>query len=115
MRDERIKLVTKTGVTEDQDGFPVSEGEEKTEVFARVKSVKASEFYQAYVSGMEMALIFCVDPDDYRTAYQTVGDKEVRPWAVDYDGTRYKIVRTYRTDMGELELSVQEADHGHDL
>ncbi len=115
MRDELIELITKTGITEDEDGFPTTENEAKTEVFAKVKSVKASEFYQAYVAGMEMALIFCVDLDDYKLAFRVVDNKSVKPWAVDYDGVRYKIVRTYRNDMGEIELSAKEADHGHDL
>ncbi len=115
MRDELIELITKTGETEDADGFPSSNTEHKESVFAEVKSVKATEFYQAYVAGMEIAYIFSVDRDDYKMAYQTVGNKTVKPWAVDYDGVRYKIVRAYLTKTGEIELSVKEADHGNDL
>lgn len=115
MRDELIELITKKGITEDESGFPTSESEDKTEVFARVKSVRSTEFYQAYAAGKEVSLIFCIDQDDMKLAHKTVDNKTVKPWAVDYDGIRYRIVREYRTDMGEVELSVQEADHGHDL
>lgn len=114
MRDELIKLITKTGGRENENGFPIDETEAETEVFARIKNVRASEFYQAYSAGMELRYIFCVDPDDLNTAKRTVDGRTIWPWAVDYDGERYKIVRRYRTDMGEVELSCQEADHGHE-
>ena len=115
MRDELIRLITKTGITEDESGFPIDEREDETEIWARVKSVRSTEFYQAYTEGMELKYVFCVDRDDLALANRTdTKGRTIKPWAVEYDGVRYRIVRQYMTDMGEVELSAEEADHGHD-
>lgn len=115
MRDELITLITKTGETRNANGFIVENEAQRTEKFARVKNVRASEFYQAYSAGIEVRYIFCVDPDDYKDAYATVDGVTVKPWAVEFEGETYKIVRAYRTDIGEIELTVTEADHGNEL
>lgn len=115
MRDDLITLITKTGEEYDESGFPIGETELRTEKFARIKSVRASEFYLAYSAGQELAYIFCMDPDDWKDCYAEVEGKKVAPWAVEYESTIYKIVRTYRTDMGEIELTVKEAGHEPDL
>ena len=116
MRDELIILITKTAETENENGFVVEGSEVRSEIFARVKSVRASEFYQAYSAGMELSYIFCIDPDDWKAAYaEDESGRTVKPGMVEYDGTMYRIVRVYRTDMGEIELTVQEADHGNEL
>lgn len=112
MRDELITLIAKSGETRDADGFVITETEKRTEKFARVKSVRASEFYQAYSAGMEVRYIFCMDPDDWKDCFSASGLNRIKPWAVSYEGETYKIVRTYKTDMGEIELTVAEADHG---
>lgn len=100
-------MITDKGKTYDESGFPVTRTEEELEVFARVKSVKASEYYEAMRSNLNLAHIFAVDPDDYATMVLNAGGKKRYPWAVEYDGDRYKIIRTYRTDMGDLELSCE--------
>ncbi len=115
MRDELITLITKTGETFDESGFPVEGIDIRTEKFARVKNVRASEFYQAYSAGLTLSYIFCVDPDDWKDAYAEVEGKTVAPWAVEYEGTVYRIVRTYKTDMGEIELTVRVAGHDSEL
>lgn len=115
MRDELITLIAKNGETKDADGFVTGTTEKRSEKFARVKSVRASEFYQAYSAGMELRYIFCVDPDDWEDSFAAVDRKRVKPWAVEYEGEIYKIIRVYKTDMGEIELSATEADHGNEL
>ena len=115
MRDELITLITKTGEVLNENGFPVEGTDISTEIFARVKNVRASEFYQAYSAGLTLSYIFCVDPDDWKDAYAEVEGKPVAPWAVEYEGTVYRIVRTYKTDMGEIELTVKVASHENEL
>ena len=112
MRDEQITLVTTTGTTYDASGFPTEATEQKQTIFARVKSVRATEFYEALRSNHTLAYIFCVDPDDFNLGnYTPSGSTAVyKPWAVEYNNTRYKIVRTYRTDIGEMELSCEEVE-----
>lgn len=111
MRDDLITFITKTGEVLNENGFPVEGTDIRTEKFARIKSVKASEFYQAYTAGLTLSYIFCVDLDDWKDAHAEVEGQSMAPWAVEYDGTVYKIVRTYRTDMGEIELTVKVASH----
>jgi hypothetical protein len=53
-----------------------------------------------------------MDPDDWKDCFSASGLNRIKPWAVSYEGETYKIVRTYKTDMGEIELTVAEADHG---
>lgn len=112
MRDEQITLVTTTGTTYDASGFPTENTEQKQTIFARVKSVRATEFYEALRSNHTLAYIFCVDPDDFNLGnYTPSGSTTVyKPCAVEYNNVRYKIVRTYRTDIGEMELSCEEVE-----
>lgn len=110
MRNEIITLITDKGKTYDESGFPAAETEETLDVFAMVKSVRASEYYEAMRSNLKLAYIFAVDPDDYNTMILTVSGKKVQPSLVSYDGDRYRIIRTYRTDMGDLELSCERVE-----
>lgn len=111
MRDELITLVTDTGTTYDASGFPTESTEQKVTIFARVKSVRSTEFYEALRSNLKLAYIFCVDPDDFKLGnYTPSGGSTAKPWAVEYDNVRYKIVRTYRTEIGEIELSCEEVE-----
>ncbi|MBO6206848.1 MAG: phage head closure protein [Lachnospiraceae bacterium] len=110
MRDEQITLITNTGTAYDESGFPVEDTEQHQTVFAKVKSVRASEYYEALRSNLKLAYIFCVDPDDFKLGDHKVDGKTVRAWAVEYETVRYKIIRTYRTDTGDLELSCEEVE-----
>lgn len=110
MRNEIVTLIADKGRTYDDSGFPVTQTEETLDVFARVKSVRASEYYEAMRSNLNLSRIFAVDPDDYDTMVLMVDGKKVYPSLVAYDGERYKIVRTYRTDMGDLELSCERVE-----
>lgn len=63
------------------------------EVFCRIKSIGQKEFYQAQAVGMQPEIKFVLaDCLDY----------ENEP-IVEYEGDRYRILRTYRTGQ-ELEL-----------
>ena len=115
MRNELITLIVKTGKTVDDSGFEVEGTSLETEIFARVKNVRATEFFQAYSEGIELSYVFCIDYDDWKNSFAQVEGHMVEPWAIEYEGKEFKIIRKYRTDMGELELSVMEADHETEL
>ena len=110
MRDEIVTLVTNTGTTYDDSGFPTETTEATQDIFARVKSVRASEYYEALRSNLKLAYIFCVDPDDYNLGIRTVENRQFKPGFVEYVGLRYKIIRTYRTENGDMELSCEEVE-----
>lgn len=70
----------------------------KRDVFCGTRSIGRTEFYQANANGFHPEGIFVLaDHLDY--------DDET---LADYNGTRYRILRTYRTGQ-ELELTVVRA------
>lgn len=81
-----------------EHGFRNPQAEAKTTVFANQKSVGYSEFYKAAQAGYETTLKF----DVYKAEYD--GQK-----LAEYNGKRYRILRTYedpkRPDELELTLS----------
>lgn len=86
-----IKLIS-IETTPDNDGFPVTT-EIKRQVFADKKSVRQSEFYQAALQNINLELMFDVRTVDYQEEK-----------LLDYEGKRYKIVRTYDKDGEMTEL-----------
>ena len=72
--------------------------ETQKQVFCSVRSVGMSEAYQAMSNGLHPEFVFLLsDYGDYQ------GEK-----ICEYQGTRYRIVRTYRQNQG-IELTVEEA------
>lgn len=68
------------------------------EVLCGLRSVTRSEFYRANATGYKPELVFIL-ADYYDYNGETL---------VDYDGQRYRIIRTYRTGQA-LELVVTKA------
>ena len=66
---------------------------EKREVFCNNKGVKRNEFYQAAVAGFKPELCIEIKTSDY--------GKETH---VEFDGTVYRIIRTYPTKNENTEL-----------
>lgn len=63
-------------------------------VFCRVESIGTKEFYQAAATGLKPEIKFVMaDYFDYN------GEQ-----LIDYQGTRYRVLRTYRTGQ-ELEIT----------
>ena len=92
--NEVIDLVT---VTETLSNGHYTRTETGRTVFAELKSVTRSEFYQAYMAGLNAALVF-------RIYTEELGDAGY----VDYGDNRYKIQRTYRLDAQYTEITVGE-------
>lgn len=82
----------------------------ESECFARIESVKRSEFYEADREGIKLALSVYVNYEDYRAAAVEKDGKRKFPSMVLMDDTYYKIYRTYRVDDDEIELILQEVE-----
>ena len=68
------------------------------DVFCRLQSVGRQEFYQAYAVDVYPELVFVL------ADYLDYGDELL----VEHDGTRYHVIRTYRTGQ-ELEIVARRA------
>lgn len=76
----------------------ISDDGTKREVFCEVRSIGQKEFYDSYATDFYPELkIVLADHLDYE------GER-----LVEYDGRRYRIVRTYRTGQS-MELTVERA------
>ncbi len=66
----------------------------KTKRFARLKSIGQMEFYQAQAQGLKPEIKFVLaDYLDYEDQEEVI-----------YNGFRYKVLRTFRTEQNEIEI-----------
>ena len=92
MYNEVIHLLSTRNVTNDV-GDQIEERIE-TMRFAKIKSIGQSEFYQAQAAGFKPEIKFVLaDYLDYEYQQELI-----------YNGFRYKILRTYRTEANEIEI-----------
>lgn len=110
VRNELINLVTVTGKTRDKDGFETGEETLEHEIFAEVKSVGRTEYYDALRAGVKTSLIFEVHPEDYQMGCVVKDNEKYRPTKVIYDQTEYRIGRAYRKSMDSMELTCEEVE-----
>lgn len=108
VRNEVIKLITVTGSVKNANGFATEEQVEECEVFAEVKSVGRTEYYEALRAGVKTSLIFDVYSYDFDMGCVAGEGKMYRPSKVVHDGVEYRIVRTYRKSMDSMELTCEE-------
>ena len=94
MMNELISLIS---VSRDYINTHEQTTETKRIVYAEVKSPTRSEFYQSYKAGLKASLVFQVYTDE-------LGDAEF----VLYCNKRYKIIRTYMTDVNYTEITCSE-------
>ena len=71
-------------------------------VWANAKSVSRTEFYKASAIGIETSIAFVVRAEDY-------GDET----NLLFNGNRYTVVRAYRKDSGDVELTCKNSGAGH--
>ena len=94
------EVITLRSYTETTDDYGITNRTNKDrEVFAQLRSIGQSEFYQAQADGLKPELKFILA--DY---LDDQGEKEVL-----YDGKRYSVLRTYR-DGHKIELTVYGVD-----
>ena len=97
--DTLTLIAAETTEETNENGFEIPEGEgQKRTVYANKKSVGISEFYKAQQSGYSADLKFDVYTDEYQG----------EPFA-EYQGRRYKVLRTYESKNGEtIELTLSD-------
>jgi SPP1 family predicted phage head-tail adaptor len=76
----------------DNLGIP-KKTEDKTTVLCSIKSVGRNEFYSAATNGIRPEIVFIIH--DYEYNGQT---------KVEFEGKKYRMIRTYSTDFEEVEL-----------
>lgn len=92
MNMQDVITLRRVGITVDEYGVPQNEVTE-TDVYARVESVSASEFFDAGQNGLKPEYRFTVSAWEY-------GDEE----ELSYNGRIYSIYRTYRRSLDLIEL-----------
>lgn len=114
MCNELIEMITVLGSEKDADGFRTEEKTAKVEVFAEIKSVGRTEYYEAVRAGIQVNIIFVVDEDDFKLSEREItvdGEiKKVKASKIIYDGTTYLIHRTFRKDSGLMEITCREVE-----
>lgn len=67
--------------------------ETRTNILCAVKSIGRNEFYAAAQAGLKPEITFIIH------AYEFNGEKKV-----EFEGEKYKVIRTYMKDFEEMEL-----------
>lgn len=109
LNNELIQLVTVKGY-ETKNGFKTNEDTSEIEIFAGVKSVGRTEYYEALRSGMNVSFIFIVDPEDFALGIVEFDGVKFKPSRVIYDGDVYLIRRTFKNNFGLLEMTCERME-----
>ncbi len=110
LRNELIQLVTIKGA-EKEEGFKIKEDTITVEIFAEIQSVGRTEFYEALRNGINVNIIFAVEPEDFKLGIVRVDGIKIKPSKVIYDGDEYIIKRTYlKKSSGLLEITCSEVE-----
>ncbi|EJL44024.1 phage head closure protein [Brevibacillus agri] len=70
--------------------------ETRTSILCCLKSVGRTEFYNAAVAGLRPTAVFVIHAYEYSDEQQ-----------VEFNGLRYRVLRTYATDTEEVELTCE--------
>lgn len=90
-----------TTITYDDIGNPV-ETPNNIDIFCDVKSISKTEFYNAAANGLKPEYIFVVHPYEYNgETYVLFSENESTK-------QRYKVIKTYKVNMEELELTCEK-------
>lgn len=95
--DHELTLIGQT-IQEDDIGNQISV-ETETVVLCGLKSVGRSEFYSGAATGLRPELVFVIH------AYEYNGEQ-----IVEFEGVRYRVIRTYQTGTEEIELTVEKVN-----
>lgn len=93
-----LKLVSMT-YSQDEYGQEIPTRQEM-EVLCDIRSIGRSEFYQSRNSKLQPSIIFIVKKFEYN------GEREVI-----YDDEKYNVIRTYSTDIENIELTCEMVEH----
>ena len=101
MGDEAKLLIITNG--KDDDGFPVENKEEKP-IYVREKSATRMEYYEALRSGITIKIVLETRQEDWEQSAHMVGNKKEYATQIEYDGSIYDIVRTFKNDKSMIEI-----------
>jgi SPP1 family predicted phage head-tail adaptor len=93
--DNELFLISNT-YAKDNIGNQIP-SEVKTPVLCSVKSVSRNEFYNAATIGLNPSVVFVIHGYEY--------DGQTN---IEYEGERYKVLRTYSVNFEELELTAEK-------
>jgi SPP1 family predicted phage head-tail adaptor len=93
--DHELVLIKQTFI-EDEIGNQIPT-ETRKNVLCNVKSVGRNEFYSAATAGLRPSIVFVIH------GYEYEGEQKV-----EFEGTRYNIIRTYATGFEEMELTCEK-------
>lgn len=100
MRNDKVALVT---LLPDENNV----NEKQIIVFAEKKSVVRTEFYAAYGVGLNAKWTFNINPGDYEMTRFVINGEEFYASQLIYNGARFDIVRTYKTNADNMEVVVK--------
>ena len=101
MDEEAVLLIVTNG--KDEDGYSVPE-KQKISIYVREKSITRSEFYEALRSNVQVKIILETRQEDWELSAHMVGKKKEYATQIEYDGSVYDIVRTYKSDKSMIEI-----------
>lgn len=93
--DHELILIAQT-MQEDEIGNQVPV-ETRTTILCSLQSIGRNEFYDAAASGLKPELMFTIH------AYEYKGERQV-----EFEGVKYNVIRTYRANFEELELTCEK-------
>ena len=96
MWNHEITLTAKQNIGKDKLKQNITE-EVKTVLLCRKKSITRSEFYQANQAGIRPSLVVDIHSFEY-------DNQEL----AEFEGKRYRILKTYPVDLETLELTMTE-------
>lgn len=100
MFDNGLTLIS-TEITYDDIGNPV-ETPTNIDILCGVKSIGRTEFYNASANGLKPSYIFVVHPYEYNGETYVLFSENESP------KQRYKVMKTYKANMEELELTCEK-------
>lgn len=100
--DEEAKLLIIIN-EKDEDGFPIEKRKE-IPVYVREKSATRTEFYEALRSGISIKTVLETRLEDWELSAHMVAGKKEYATQIEYDGSVYDIVRTYKNDKSMIEI-----------
>lgn len=100
--DEEAKLLIVKN-DKDADGFAVAEKQEIS-IFVREKSATRAEFYTALRADIQIKTVLETRQEDWELSAHMVGKKKEYASQIEYDGSVYDIVRTYKNDKSMIEI-----------
>lgn len=98
--DNELTLISQS-IEEDEIGNQVPI-EAKINILCSIKSIGRTEFYNAAANGLKPTLIFIVHPYEYSDETYIEFSEDETP------KKRYKVMKTYKTNMEELELTCEK-------